>query len=250
LVNPNYIEACFSVTEYAFNAIALKEIMLRRLSNAGVQLHMGVAVTRISQERGGLAVEICEQGIDETNEVYADHVFNCTYSSINNLNASSGLELIPFKHEVTEMCLVEVPPELKNLGVTVMCGPFFSVMPFPSTGLHSFSHVRYTPHYTWTDENGRQYNDSLDVLKGHGRASAWPYMQKDGARYIPLLSECVYRRSLWETKTVLPRSESDDSRPILLKTNHALEGFHCVMGGKIDNVYDAIDAIDAKVKLN
>ncbi len=250
LVNPNYIEACFSVTEYAFNAIALKELMLRRLSDAGVQLHLGVSVKRIRQERSGLAVEVCEAAVAETNEVYADHVFNCTYSRINQLNASSGLELIPLKHEVAEMCLVEVPPELEKLGITVMCGPFFSVMPFPAAGLHSFSHVRYTPHSTWTDENGRHYNDSLDVLESHGRTSAWPYMQKDAARYIPSLSRCVYKRSLWETKTVLPRSESDDSRPILLKTNHALNGFHCVMGGKIDNVYDAIDVIDTKVRLS
>ena len=30
------------------------------------------------------------------------------------------------------MALVEAPPELDGLGVTVMDGPFFSMMPFPS----------------------------------------------------------------------------------------------------------------------
>ncbi len=246
MVNPTFIEACFSVTEYAFDAVALREKMLGRLSDAGVELHMGVSVERVRQEGPGLVVEVRKEGELESNEVHASHVFNCAYSRINHLNANSGLELIPLKHEVTEMCLVEVPPELRDIGITVMCGPFFSVMPFPSAGLHSFSHVRYTPHYEWSDQQGERYDDSLRVLGGHGRKSAWRHMQKDAARYIPLLEQCVYKRSLWETKTVLPRSESDDSRPILLKEDHSLKGLHCVMGGKIDNVYDAIDAISAR----
>lgn len=246
LVNPGLIEACFSVTEYAFDAVALREKMMGRLADAGVHLHLGVSVQRVRQEGGGLVVEVSREGADQSSEMHASHVFNCSYSRINYLNSNSDLELIPLKHEVTEMCLVEVPAELRNIGITVMCGPFFSVMPFPSAGLHSFSHVRYTPRFEWTDEHGERYADSQRVLDDYGRSSAWRHMQKDAARYIPLLDECVYKRSLWETKTVLPRSESDDSRPILLKANHSLQGFHCVMGGKIDNVYDAIDAIESR----
>ena len=68
-------------------------------------------------------------------------------------------------------------------------------------------------------------------------------MLKDASRYIPLLSECKYLSSLWEVKTVLPRSEGDDSRPILCRFNYGLIGYHCLMGGKVDNVYDAVEAI-------
>ena len=59
----------------------------------------------------------------------------------------------------------------------------------------------------------------------------------------PILAKCEYQRSLWEVKTVLPRSEADDSRPILFRPHHGLRGLHCVMGGKIDNVYDVLAAI-------
>jgi hypothetical protein len=44
-------------------------------------------------------------------------------------------------------------------------------------------------------------------------------------------------------KTLLPASEIDDSRPILFKTNYGMNNFHCIMGGKIDNVYDVVEAI-------
>jgi hypothetical protein len=151
---------------------------------------------------------------------------------------------------MTEMCLVDVPEQLKKVGITVMCGPFFSVMPFPSLGLHSFSHVRYTPHYEWKDNDGSDYADAHARHVSLKRNSAWRYMQKDAARYIPVLSECVYHSSIWEVKTVLPRSESDDSRPILFLPHYKLKGFHCVMGGKIDNVYDAIEAITSQQLIN
>ena len=47
-------------------------------------------------------------------------------------------------------------------------------------------------------------------------------------------------------KTVLPRSEADDSRPILFRSHHGIPNYHVVMGGKIDNVYDVADEL-AKV---
>ena len=141
----------------------------------------------------------------------------------------------------------DVPEDIKNLAITVMCGPFFSVMPFPSvihngTVVHSLSHVRYTPHYEWYDKV--PYTDPHEKLAHDSKNTAFGLMVKDASRYIPILSECKYLRSLWEVKTVLPRSETDDSRPILCNFNHGLKGYHCIMGGKIDNVYDAVAAIE------
>lgn len=243
LTNPALIEACFSAVEYAFDAIKLRDLMIERLAASSASCSLDTTVESVRQKGEGLLVEMLHAPSKESETVYADHVFNCTYSRINYVIAHSGIEFVPLKHEMTEMCLVDVPEQLKSLGITVMCGPFFSVMPFPSAGLHSFSHVRYTPHYKWIDGNGSKYVDAHDKFISAQRNSAWRYMQKDAARYIPILSECNYHSSLWEVKTVLPRSETDDSRPILFLPHHGLKGFHCIMGGKIDNVYDAVEAI-------
>ncbi len=43
---------------------------------------------------------------------------------------------------------------LKNTGITVMDGPFFSLMPFGQTGLHSLTSVTFTPHETSYDCGG------------------------------------------------------------------------------------------------
>ena len=125
-----------------------------------------------------------------------------------------------------------------------MDGPFFSLMPFPPKKVHSLSHVRYTPHYEWRDTHGKDYQNPDQRLADLPKKSAWPHMVKDASRYIPVLSKSKYIDSIWEVKTVLPRSESCDSRPILFKTNYGLKGFHNVVGGKIDNVYDVTRVIE------
>ncbi|SFS83016.1 Glycine/D-amino acid oxidase [Succinivibrio dextrinosolvens] len=256
LTHKNYIEACFKAKEFAFDSVKLKDAILSRIDTKYVTLHLESEVIRINKDNSQineLTVSVKDLKTAEIVEYKSDHIFNCTYASLNQVIHNSSLELIPLKHEMTEMALVDVPDELRNLGITVMCGPFFSVMPFPSVEinghyLHSFSHVRYTPHYEWYSKD-KEYVDADARFEKDERHTAWEVMRKDASRYIPILSDCIYRKSLWEVKTVLPRSEVNDSRPILCKFNYGLKGFHCVMGGKIDNAYDAVAAVKKELDL-
>lgn len=243
--NRSLVESAYQTTEYAFDSSKLKQLMTERLLDARVRMLPGTQVTRIDQGSHGLLTATLQTGDDPPFVLNGlTHVFNCTYSMINALNARSGLAVIPLKHEMTEMCLIDLPSELKGCGVTVMCGPFFSFMPFPARGRHSFSHVRYTPHHEWHDAEASPYVDAHEHHRRSSKDSAWPSMWRDAARYMPILESARYIESLWEVKTVLPRSESDDSRPILFKSNHGLAGYHCIMGGKIDNVYDVVTEIE------
>ena len=124
-----------------------------------------------------------------------------------------------------------------------MDGPFFSCMPFPSRGLHTLSHVRYTPHGHWFDTPNETHTRAYDLFAAAPKESAFPAMVRDAARFLPAMAKCEQHGSLWEVKTVLPRSETDDSRPILFRPNHGVLNYHVVMGGKIDNVYDVADEI-------
>ena len=245
LVDPNYVEAVFNTKEFTFDSEKLKQIMLERIEDAGVQYYLDHKVLSVATVNDKLTVKMSSvKDETELEPIEVDEVFNCTYSMINQFITDSSLEIIPLKHELAEMALVNVPDELKNVGITVMDGPFFSVMPFPSRGLHSFSHVRYTPHYEWYDKDKEHYRDAHKHYDEISKKSAYTHMLHDAKRYMPILSECKYEDSIWEVKTILPRSESNDSRPILFKPNYGLKGFHTVMGGKIDNVYDVIAVIE------
>lgn len=240
LFSPHFIEAVFQTREYAFDSQKLCNVMLARLQATNAELLGNCSVHKILP---GSPLQAKLNADGHTIQVYADEVYNCTYSHINFINHNSGIELIPLKHEMTEMALVQPPEALRDKGITIMCGPFFSIMPFPDRGLHTFSHVRYTPHYEWHDRNQDEYLNSATVYDQDPRNSNFKSMQYDAARYLPLSMGCQQVDSLWEVKTILPASEIDDSRPILFKTNFCIPNYHCIMGGKIDNVYDVIEAI-------
>jgi glycine/D-amino acid oxidase-like deaminating enzyme len=242
LFDPTYIEQVFQVEEYAFDSEKLRRKLWHALDADRVEIRLETKAIRVEPASPGIRIT-CASPQDEY-ALTATHVLNCTYSEINQILEASGLPLIPLKHELTEIALVEVPEQLRRLGITVMCGPFFSTMPFPARSLHSLSHVRYTPHYSWQDE-GRRAVDAHDQLATARKNTNFAHMLRDVRRYLPAMRECVYVDSLWEVKTVLPLSEADDSRPILLQTHAGLENLHCVMGGKIDNIYDALAGLDA-----
>lgn len=244
LFNADLVEDVFKVEEFAFDAVILARLIEAELQRAGVpvMLESRCQMVRALEDRGFELDFLSSDATEHT--VCADRVFNCTYSALNRVISASGLDPVPLKHELTEMALIDVPEPLKGMGVTVMCGPFFSVMPFPPTGQHTLSHVRYTPHTHWADRGGAQYRDVDDYLARAGRRSHFTHMQKDAVRYLPLLGEARHRDSLWEIKTLLPRNETDDGRPILFHADRRHPGFISVLGGKIDNIYDVQDEVD------
>jgi glycine/D-amino acid oxidase-like deaminating enzyme len=239
LFNNDLIEQVFKVREYAFNSDILKQDLVNKLHKEGVELRPVAVVQNVQPGKAALHVET-EGGLSYDTRA----VFNCAYSLINIINENSKLPILPLKHELTEISLVKLPAELEGKSVTVMCGPFFSFMPFPARDkLHTLSHVRYTPHSEWTDHPTSNRNGH-DYLSGIDRVSQYRQMVSDAARYLPSINKAKYDSSLWEIKTVLQQSERDDSRPILFRRDHGLKGYHCIMGGKLDNIYDVFRELD------
>ncbi len=240
MFDPRLIEQVFEVEEFAFNSRKIKDILLKTLKKANVSIKLKETVHKIHATDGVITITT------DLGEYDAEYVLNTTYSSINSVNKNSRLPIIPLKHELTEMCLVKVPKFLQDKAITVMCGPFFSLMPFPDKGLYTLSHVRYTPHSEWKDD-GIDVKDSHRYLNEIEKITHFPQMSADLKRYMPILGkEVIYTgESIWEIKTVLPQSEGDDSRPILYKDNHGgIKNYICIMGGKVDNVYDVFKELD------
>ncbi len=240
LFDPSRIDAVFEVEECAFDAARLRARVTRELEQAGVDVALSTEAASVRSTHDGIEVTLRGTGDQSPGLAFrAELALNCTYSRINHLLSASNAEPIPAKHELTELALVEPPAELGGAAVTVMDGPFFSLMPYPSRGLYTLSHVRYTPHCNWHD---RPDQPVLDVHTTGG-ASRFEHMMRDAARYLPAMRGTRYADSLWEVKTVMPRSEKDDSRPILLRRCAEHPALITVLGAKIDSVYDVEDAL-------
>ncbi len=245
LFDEDLIQAVYRVSEYAFDADRLRSLAWRRLREAGVTVILQTEAVRITPTRGDgsarpeLTVTTRGLATRRTRSLRCGAVFNCAYARLNALLARSGLQTIRLRHEATEMALIAPPRALRDLSVTVMCGPFFSLVPFPARGLATLSHVSYTPHYGWSDEPGEPgaaVHEPAFPLPSH-----FDRMRRDAARYLPAIGQADYAGSLWQVKTILPQSDANDSRPILFKRDPAAPGVVSLLGGKIDNIFDLDD---------
>ncbi|MDP1774329.1 MAG: FAD-dependent oxidoreductase [Methylobacter sp.] len=243
LFEPRLIEDVFLVEEYVFDATKLASWAERELEECGVQICFETQVTAISNEPNGtLRVALQpDHGIEEL--ISGRYVFNCTYSGLNQFQGDFPGTRTGLKQEITEMALMQVSPALHGLGITVMDGPFFSMMPFPARGLHTLSHVRYTPHLHWNDKQGI---DPYQKLTQYERATRVDRMVRDVGRYLPAVLDAKYVDSLFEVKTVLVKNESDDGRPILFEKHPELPGCYSILGGKIDNIYDVLEKLEGE----
>jgi glycine/D-amino acid oxidase-like deaminating enzyme len=244
LFEPRLIEDVFLVEEYAFNSTRLAEWAIEELRNAGVEVHRSTRALAISRSPSNKSLTVAvEPESGGATSICCRYVLNCTYTGLNQFSGDFSGTQTGLKHELTEMALMQVPDELKDIGVTVMDGPFFSMMPFPARGLHTLSHVRYTPHFTWKDEQGVDPYRKLDV---YDRATRVDRMVRDVARYLPAVLEAKHVDSLFEVKTVLAKNEGDDGRPILFEKHATLPGCYSVLGGKIDNIYDVLEKLETE----
>jgi glycine/D-amino acid oxidase-like deaminating enzyme len=241
LFEPRLIEDVFLAEEYTFDAKLLAEWADQELRNTGVEIRFRTEATAISRSSARrLLVTTRDEGNAESS-IASRYVFNCAYSGLNRISGDFPGVTTPLKQEITEMALIQVPRPLENIGITVMDGPFFSVMPFPDRALHTLSHVRYTPHCSWADT---KETDPYLTLQRYNRDTRYDRMIRDVRRYMPSMGQAKYVDSLFEVKTVLLKNESDDGRPILLENHPHLPGCYSVLGGKIDNVYDIVDKLE------
>ncbi len=240
LFDERAVEAAFLVTEFAFDAASLRTQVEEELADAGVEVLPMTEVRSVALDDSA-AIRVDMESAAGAREVAADWFFNCTYAGLNSLDGF-GRTVARLKFEVTELALVAVPDELSGLAVTIMDGPFFSTLPFPDRGLHTLSHVRYTPHFSWTPADA-EGADPYAVLAAYDKPSRAGRMIRDGARFMPCLAAVEPIDSLFEVKTVLLANEVDDGRPILFERHPRHGRCFSVLGGKIDNIYDICEML-------
>ncbi len=240
LFNENMIEEVFECKENTFDYSILKEILQSKLVAADVNLILDSEVVKIHDTETDVSLVT-----DSGKEIKAENVFNITYSGLNEVLFRSKLERISLKHQLTEIALISLPESLKKIGITVMDGPFMSVIPFPSSkeSVHSLTHVRYTPHKTWFDRDSKIAEDYQKDIKDI--STRHRHMILDGIKFIPELVNSEWKNSIYEIKSLYHTNQTDDRRPILYhkdKNNKVIS----VLGGKIDNIYDLFEKVKSE----
>lgn len=241
LFDGHCVEAAFVAREYVFDAAQLAARAAEDLQRAGVVVRLGTSAESVSAAGDALQLEVQLGAGGERVSIRTPLLLNCSYARLGQLAGEAEPLRAGLKHELAEIALVRVPEALQGIGITVMDGPFFSLQPFPARGLHSLTHVRYTPHQWWVDTPG---DDPYVRLAEYPRETRYERMRRDALRYVPGLEGMTHVESLYEVKTVLVKNETDDGRPILVERSARLPGMLSILGGKLDNIYDVLERLD------
>ncbi len=249
---PGMCDGAFLTEEYTYDAKVLQHFFEEELNgDANVEIKYGVRIHKIVKDRKAFRIET-----EDGNCFEGPFVLNATYASVNQvIDRVEGVEkeFFGIKYELCEIILCRPSDALKGIGITVMDGPFFSIMPFGQTGLHSLTAVTFTPHVTSYDlkpqfscQRGMEQGENKctpDALGNcsvcpHKPDSAWPYMSHLADKYMKPEYGYSYVESLYSMKPILKSSEVDDSRPTAIRVMSREPVFVSVLSGKINTVYD------------
>ena len=245
--NKGMCDGTFITTEYSYDAQILKDWFLAEIDKLPnkIQINYNVRINKI-ENNGEYFTFMLNNG-----ETYkTKYVLNATYAGINQIHAFLGLPALQIKYELCEIILCKPSNKLKDVGITVMDGPFFSIIPFGKTGLHSLTTVTFTPHITSYDNLPRfdcqARSDGFCSPKRLGNCNfchakpetMWAYMSHLAKKYLNEEYNFEYVDSLYSIKPILKASELDDSRPTLIRRYSDSPRFVSVLSGKINTVYE------------
>lgn len=243
----NMCDGAFLTKEYTYDAQILKRHFISELEKyKTVKIIYSAQIDKIEKKEKYYEIELKSS----TEKYITNFVLNCTYAGANEILDKLGFEKFKIKYELCEMILCSVSKNLKNVGITVMDGPFFSIMPFGKTEYHSLTSVTFTPHKTSYDslptfECQKKSNGICTPtnLQNCNECVARPstardYMENLTRKYLKDEYKFKYEKSLFSMKPIFKISEVDDSRPTIIKTFTENPTFISVLSGKINTVYD------------
>ena len=241
------LEAVFRTREASFDPVLLAADYRARLQDSPVTASLGTYP--VAAEPAGDRWRVSLRKVpNATERIEATAVLNATYTAMNGVNQLFGQPELALQHEISEIALL-TSPQLRDTGLTIMDGPFASVMPFGRSGLLSLSSVAYT-HRAVSYEALPQFacmDRRADCSPGRpancrqcpqAPRSAYPKMAAQLRRYLKPAVELRYYGSLFTIKSKLRANYIDDGRPTAIRRLCAGPEFYCIFAGKINSIYE------------
>ncbi|MBP6811046.1 MAG: FAD-dependent oxidoreductase [Saprospiraceae bacterium] len=249
LFNFERLEALYRTEEHSFDPVLLGNYYRDKVeNNAGITVFKKAQIQR-SETIGN------EWSIDLKLETFnlklsTPTVINATYSATNAINQIFGVNELALTHEISEIAFVH-SPQFGQRGLTVMDGPFGSIMPYGLSGLLSLSSVAYTHHKISFDALPR-FDCQMPEIdpacrpEAPGICTECPRRPVSNAtkmlaqmqQYFAEHVQFTQMFSYYTIKSKLKASHIDDGRPteiLLLRDNPK---FYCLFAGKINSIYE------------
>lgn len=231
ILNRKKIDSCWITKEPIFDYHSLKYISLERARKC----------KKIRIIRNCEVIGLEEDSIILSNGYKKKFglLVNATYSDISDVCEKLGTRNITGKFQLCILPLLKSSQTFPSFGVTVMDGPFCSLMP---KGFEKNTFVLYhVIHSVNQEQLGSKKENWLPIIG---------YPEHDiinmSKEYFPILGQMKLHDSWITTRIVLPNQEIDDSRPTLVMKN--AEKIYTIFSGKLTTCVESAHALLEIVK--
>lgn len=228
--------------ELVYDRSVLRALMAARLGRSGAGVQVGVDVVDIRRTRGGGFALMIGDG----REYHCDAVVNCSYADLNRLTARLGHRLETRQYEYAAAAVVALDwPQPASL--TVLDGPFVSLLPLGDPGRYLLYHVEQSViarhdgpflDRAWLDPRRAPFA-AVD------RSRWFEALVENGSRFVPALRNARLVDVLQGPRMVLAGAEATDARPSLVTLLEP--GYVVVFSGKIDHCMWVADEVASQL---
>lgn len=253
LFNFDRLEALYRTEEHSFDPVLLGNYYRERVENTpGISVFKNTQIRQAEAIGQEWRIELqCNASNPETLlQIQTPTVINATYAATNSVNHLFGVNDLALTHEISEIAFVN-SPQFGQRGLTVMDGPFGSIMPYGLSGLLSLSSVAYThhkisfealPHFDCQkpefDPACRPEAPGICTDCARRPVSNAPKMLAQMQQYFAYEVQFAHLFSYFTIKSKLKASHIDDGRPTEISLLRESPRFYCLFAGKINSIYE------------
>jgi len=261
LFNLERLEALYRTEEYSFDPVLLGNYYREKVENtSGITVFKNAQIQQSEAIGNEWAIDVKPSTLNpqpstlnpqpSTLKLSTSTVINATYAATNAINHLFGVNDLALSHEISEIAFVS-SPQFGQRGLTVMDGPFGSIMPYGLSGLLSLSSVAYTHHkisfdalptfdcqMPEIDPRCRPEAPGICTECPRRPVSNAPKMLAQMQQYFADNVQFAHLFSYYTIKSKLKASHIDDGRPTEISLLRESPRFYCLFAGKINSIYE------------
>jgi hypothetical protein len=241
-LNVAFTSCCIETPEAFYDYDRLKSLLHERLTaNENIHTELTTAITSARVTPTGLKVlKIAARGKGEREQEF-DYLINATYANYNNVCRWLGFPQRELLLRLKELPVIKLPTD-KKISVTIMDGPFATMIPTGRSGVYTFGDVPLSVHEEHVSASANELEVRLSKLK-----TRWPQMQQRCADWFPIIREAEHLYSMFVILPIDPPSDALSDRPTDI-VYHG-EGCWSILSGKIVSAVSTAQRIFTQMQL-
>jgi hypothetical protein len=239
------VEGGILTDEVIYDSKLLRAEVLHELLQNDVEVRCGLNAYGIKETSTGFEVDC------GTERLSARAIVNCTYANFNSFNKALGLPVRKLQYELTVVPVIRWRRGKPPIGVTVMDGAFFTVLPFGKSGNYLLYHVKHTVCEAVVGETyPQEWSQPKSIVDEIEARRIFGDMVDASSYWLPSIRDADFVDHLATVRVVFANSDDTDRRPSLIEKQQTAAPFYSIFSGKIDHsIWVSRDVADDVCKL-